>query len=146
MIRTASGSRATEGRVEPPPPVQVAEPGADVHSAWAPQRHPAFRSLWLAVLISSIGAVIQTVGAQWLLVDEPNAAAPVALVQTAKTLPTCWRSLGECWSARLMALPAVSASTSSRLRRSKVTNEETQDQCGDQSSTESAVRGRVMRQ
>src|SRR4029079_14215329 len=29
----------------------------------------------------------QTVGAQWLLVDQPNAALLVALVQTADTLP-----------------------------------------------------------
>ena len=30
---------------------------------------------------------MQTVGAQWLLVDEPNAAALVSLVQAASTLP-----------------------------------------------------------
>jgi MFS family permease len=43
--------------------------------------------LWLGVLISSIGTVMQTVGAQWLLVDAPNAATLVALVQAANTLP-----------------------------------------------------------
>ena len=43
--------------------------------------------LWLAVLASDIGTWMQTVGAQWLLVDLPNAAAVVALVQTADTLP-----------------------------------------------------------
>jgi MFS family permease len=56
-------------------------------SAWAPLRQPAFRWLWLGVLISSIGTWMQTVGAQWLLVDAPNAAALVALVSTANTLP-----------------------------------------------------------
>src|SRR5919199_1154890 len=55
--------------------------------AWAPLRQPAFRWLWLGVLISSVGTVMQTVGAQWLLVDAPNAAALVSLVQTANTLP-----------------------------------------------------------
>ncbi len=43
--------------------------------------------LWLAALASNVGAWMQTVGAQWLLVDLPNAATLVALVQTADTLP-----------------------------------------------------------
>jgi predicted MFS family arabinose efflux permease len=55
--------------------------------AWAPLRGRAFRWLWLGVLISSVGTWMQTVGAQWLLVDAPDAAALVALVQTATTLP-----------------------------------------------------------
>jgi MFS family permease len=56
-------------------------------SAWAPLRNAAFRSLWLAVLASNIGTWMQTVGAQWLLVDEPHAPTLVALVQTAGMLP-----------------------------------------------------------
>ena len=56
-------------------------------SAWAPLRQRVFRWLWLGVLISWIGTWMQTVGAQWLLVDEPNAAALVSLVQAAGTLP-----------------------------------------------------------
>jgi MFS family permease len=40
-----------------------------------------------AVLVNNIGAWMQTVGAQWLLVDLPNAALLVALVQTADMLP-----------------------------------------------------------
>jgi MFS family permease len=55
--------------------------------AWAPLRQPSFRWLWLGVLISSIGTWMQTVGAQWLLVDAPNAAALVSLVSAANTLP-----------------------------------------------------------
>ncbi len=55
--------------------------------AWAPLRRRAFRWLWLGVLISSIGTWMQTVGAQWLLIDAPNAAAVVALVPAANTLP-----------------------------------------------------------
>ncbi|MGC1214983.1 MAG: MFS transporter, partial [Micromonospora sp.] len=64
-------------------------------SAWAPLRVAAFRSLWLAVLASNIGTWMQTVGAQWLLVDQPNAATLVSLVQTASMLPVL-----------LLALPA----------------------------------------
>ena len=56
-------------------------------NAWAPLRRPEFRWLWLGVLVSSIGFWMQTVGAQWLLVDEPNAAALVAMVQAANSLP-----------------------------------------------------------
>jgi len=56
-------------------------------SPWAPLRQPGFRWLWLGMFISYIGAWMQTVGAQWLLVDAPNAAALVSLVQAAMTLP-----------------------------------------------------------
>src|SRR6476469_7215337 len=57
-------------------------------SAWAPLRVRAFRALWTAQLFSMVGTWMQTVGAQWLLVDEPNAATLVGLVQTAAMLPT----------------------------------------------------------
>ena len=57
-------------------------------SAWAPLRVQAFRALWIAQLFSMIGTWMQTVGAQWLLVDEPNAATLVGLVQAAAMLPT----------------------------------------------------------
>jgi MFS family permease len=56
-------------------------------SPWAPLRHRVFRWLWLAVVISWIGTWMQTVGAQWLLIDAPNAALLVSLVQAASTLP-----------------------------------------------------------
>jgi MFS family permease len=71
-------------------------PTADVSaSAWAPLRVAAFRSLWLAVLASNVGTWMQTIGAQWLLVSQPNAATLVSLVQTASMLPVL-----------LLALPA----------------------------------------
>src|SRR3954447_21441470 len=56
-------------------------------SIWLPLRNRIFRALWLAVLGSQLGTWMQTVGAQWLLVDEPNAATLVGLVQTAAMLP-----------------------------------------------------------
>jgi MFS family permease len=56
-------------------------------SALAPLRQRAFRWLWLAVFIGYIGVWGQTVGAQWLVVDAPNAATLVSLVQAAMTMP-----------------------------------------------------------
>ena len=53
----------------------------------SPLGQRVFRWLWLGMLFSWIGTWMQTVGAQWLLVDEPNAAALVSLVQAANTLP-----------------------------------------------------------
>jgi MFS family permease len=56
-------------------------------STWAPLRNRVFRTLWLAMLGSQIGTWMQTVGAQWMLVDQPDAATLVSLVQTATMLP-----------------------------------------------------------
>src|ERR1700694_4593065 len=56
-------------------------------STWAPLRSGVFRALWLAVLVSNVATWMQTVGAQWLLVDQPHASILVALVQTADMLP-----------------------------------------------------------
>jgi MFS family permease len=65
-----------------PTTARAAEP-----SAWAPLRIAAFRSLWLALLASNIGTWMQTVGAQWLLVEQSGSDTLVAVVQTASTLP-----------------------------------------------------------
>jgi MFS family permease len=56
-------------------------------SAWAPLRIGLFRSLWIAALASNVGTWMQTVGAQWLLVEHAHAALLVSLVQTAQALP-----------------------------------------------------------
>jgi MFS family permease len=56
-------------------------------STWAPLRSPVYRALWVAQLVSNLGTWMQTVGAQWMMVDLPNAAALVSFVQTAITLP-----------------------------------------------------------
>jgi MFS family permease len=68
------GRRAGEGAAAPEAP-------------WAPLRYRLYRALWSAALVSNIGTWMQTVGAQWLLVDRPNASTLVALVQTASMLP-----------------------------------------------------------
>ncbi|MHA6796240.1 MFS transporter [Pseudonocardia bannensis] len=64
-------------------------------SVWAPLRVRAFRMLWFAQLGSMLGTWMQTVGAQWMLVDEPSAETLVAMVQVAAMLPML-----------LLALPA----------------------------------------
>jgi MFS family permease len=64
-------------------------------SPLAPFRHRAFFWLWLGVVVGSVGTWAQMVGAQWLFVNDPNAATIVTLVQTASTLPMM-----------LLALPA----------------------------------------
>ncbi len=60
---------------------------ASAVSSWAPLRSAVFRALWIAVLVSNVGNWMQTVGAQWLLVNQAHAAILVALVQVADTLP-----------------------------------------------------------
>lgn len=62
-------------------------------STWAPLRSRIYRALWTAQLVSNLGTWMQTVGAQWVLVDEPNAAALVSFVQTATTLPVMLLSI-----------------------------------------------------
>lgn len=57
-------------------------------SAWAPLRIGAFRGLFVAALVSNIGTWMQTVGAQWFLVERQASATTVALVQTASLSPT----------------------------------------------------------
>jgi MFS family permease len=56
-------------------------------SALAPLRHPLYRALWIAQLVSNVGTWVQTVGAQWLMGDLGGDALEVALVQAAVTLP-----------------------------------------------------------
>lgn len=62
-------------------------------SAWAPLAIPVFRVLWFAQLGSNIGTWMQTVGAQWFLVDAAASATAIALVQTASLAPAVLFSL-----------------------------------------------------
>ena len=64
-----------------------AGPTADTTSTWTPFRSPVYRALWIAQFVSNLGTWMQTVGAQWMLVDDPRASVLVPLVQTATTLP-----------------------------------------------------------
>ncbi|MYS20612.1 Predicted arabinose efflux permease, MFS family [Streptomyces sp. DvalAA-14] len=62
-------------------------------SAWAPFRAKSFRMLWIAQLSSNVGTWMQTVGAQWMLVHQPNATALTSAVQAASLLPVLFLSL-----------------------------------------------------
>jgi len=75
-----------------PTPV-VAGEAAGLSGPLAPFRTPGFGWLWLGVVMSSVGFWAQNVGAQWLFINDPNAATIVSLVQTAGTLPMVLFSL-----------------------------------------------------
>jgi MFS family permease len=74
-------------------PGSPAAPHAAAPSSWAPLRITAFRTLWIAQMVSNIGTWMQTVGAQWMLVHQPNAATLTSLVQAASLLPVFFVSL-----------------------------------------------------
>ena len=57
-------------------------------SALAPLKIPIYRNLFIAQLVSNIGTWMQTVGAQWFLVEHHSSATVIALVQTASLTPT----------------------------------------------------------
>jgi MFS family permease len=57
-------------------------------SPWAPLRNGIYRDLFIAQVVSNIGTWMQSVAAQWFLVEEHSSAVIVALVQTASLGPT----------------------------------------------------------
>ncbi|NGO55197.1 MFS transporter [Allomesorhizobium camelthorni] len=58
-----------------------------VPTTLAPLRNPAFRSIWTATQISSLGWLVQTVAISWLMATISASDLMVALVQAASTLP-----------------------------------------------------------
>ncbi|ALE04640.1 MFS transporter (plasmid) [Arthrobacter sp. ERGS1:01] len=85
-------------------------------SAWAPLALPVFRVLWLAQLGSNIGVWMQTVGAQWFLVEQTHSSALVAWVQTASLLPVLLLSLlagvlADAYDRRILLLATTTVST-----------------------------------
>jgi MFS family permease len=54
----------------------------------APLRNRLYRDLFIAQFVSNIGTWMQSVGAQWFLVEKHSSAVIVALVQTASLGPT----------------------------------------------------------
>ncbi|MHB2263785.1 MFS transporter [Aliihoeflea sp. PC F10.4] len=58
-----------------------------------PLGHPVFRSVWFASLASNFGALIQTVGAAWLMTIISSSASMVTLVQASTALPIMLFSL-----------------------------------------------------
>ena len=57
-------------------------------SAWAPLRNRIYRYLFIAQFVSNIGTWMQSVAAQWFLVEKHSSDVVVALVQTASLGPT----------------------------------------------------------
>jgi MFS family permease len=66
----------------------AADSAGTAASTWAPLRIGVFRGLFIAALTSNIGTWMQTVGAQWFLVERKASPTVVALVQTASLTPT----------------------------------------------------------
>ena len=56
-------------------------------SPFAPMRHKAFRSLWIATLASNLGSLVQAVGAGWMMTSLTASDTMVSLVQASTTLP-----------------------------------------------------------
>lgn len=61
--------------------------------ALTPLRIPVFRAIWVASAISNLGALIQSVGAAWMMTSIATSADMVALVQASVTLPIMMLSL-----------------------------------------------------
>lgn len=57
-------------------------------SGWAPMRSRVYRNLFIAQFVSNIGSFMQSVAAQWFLVEKHSSDVIVALVQTASLGPT----------------------------------------------------------
>ena len=57
-------------------------------SPWAPLHNPIYRNLFIASFVSNIGTWMQSVAAQWFLVEKHSSDVIVALVQTASLGPT----------------------------------------------------------
>ena len=62
-------------------------------SSLSPLRYPVFRKVWTASTLSNLGALIQSVGAAWLMISIAQSADMVALVQASLTLPVVLLSL-----------------------------------------------------
>src|SRR5215470_13652584 len=56
-------------------------------SAWSPLRHPLFRAVWLASLVSNVGTWMQNTAAAWMMTALSPSPLLVALMQTATSLP-----------------------------------------------------------
>ncbi len=62
--------------------------GGGQASPWAPLHNPIYRNLFIASFVSNIGTWMQSVAAQWFLVEKHSSDVIVALVQTASLGPT----------------------------------------------------------
>ena len=96
-------------------------PMFSAESIAAPLRHPVFRRIWLASLLSNLGLLIQGVGAAWAMTQMTSSADMVALVQTAVMLPVMLISMpagaiADMYDRRIVAL-VVAVDLADRRRR-----------------------------
>ena len=68
-------------------PLDTGQTTAKAPGALAPLAVAIFRWLWIADVVSNIGGWMQTVGAQWFLVEQHASPAIIALVSTAAAAP-----------------------------------------------------------
>lgn len=54
---------------------------------FVPFSYPVYRSLWIANVMSHMGAIVQSVGAAWLMTELSHSHRMVALVQASATIP-----------------------------------------------------------
>jgi len=85
------------------------------HSITAPLKFPVFRRIWLAILLSNLGLLIQGVGAAWAMTQMASSADKVALVQTALMMPIMLISMpagaiADMHDRRIVAMVALSIS------------------------------------
>ncbi|MET4790972.1 MFS family permease [Bradyrhizobium japonicum] len=84
-------------------------------SITAPFRHLTFRRIWLASLLTNLGALIRSVGAAWAMTQMTTSADKVALVQTAFLLPVMLISMpagaiADMYDRRIVMLVALAMS------------------------------------
>lgn len=69
--------------------------------AWAPLSIPAYRTFWIAGLLSNMGTWVHETGAQWLMTSLEPSPEMVAAVRTAMTLPVfCLALPAGVWADR----------------------------------------------
>jgi len=69
------------------PPLTAAAPGPRRAGAWTPLRCAAFRTVWLASVISNIGTWMQSASAAWFMTSLSSSPVMVALMPAATSLP-----------------------------------------------------------
>lgn len=69
-----------------PPPLPIAPARCKV-PLMRPLRHPRYRRLWCANLMSNLGTWIQTFAAAWLIASSSHSATTTTLVQTCSYIP-----------------------------------------------------------
>ena len=78
---------------------------------FTPFRNRTFLAIWIASLVSNFGALIQGVGASWLMTSIATSASMVTMVAASTALPIVLFSLvagaaADVWDRRLVMLAA----------------------------------------